>query len=448
MPFVSYFTSAFKPPFRSDNHRSSRKRKRERSSSDEDSTNSEVNTRPNSGKTGSSVSGSLTSGFSSTAVPSILRRELAVQYQASGQAFDAELPSLNFPHASLSGNATGLILNDTKTAVQDDLATLKPPLNRTKLNASWHYSAREAIGNGNFGLRQNHLDNLTAVLYRCVHEADFLRAGRAWGMLLRAEKSGHGMDIRKCGRWGLGAEILLNRDAYLVKGVRGEGQGPWHAEDSTDDQVTKFHRGWFSREGFENAKDYYARLILQYPYRKASPTATSALDFYPAMFGLWLYVVQDQHKTAMKGVGKPTRNSVDSSTETSVDEGAILSSVPESSKHQRMVEIRNHTVQCGNEIASRLDELLVSPPYSDDSRLWRLRGMVALWVADLWIFALPLPTDAEFSEGETSLTPEPTSPGTSGWHPQVISEHERCRANRQVAISKAEQAFKNAVEKG
>ena len=448
MSFVSYFTSAFKLPFQSDDHRSSGKRKRERNSSDEDSTNSEANTRLISGKTGSSVSGSLMSGFSSTAVPSILRRELAVQYQASGQAFDAELPGLTFPHASLSSNATGLTLNDTKTAVGDELATLKPPLNRSKLKASWNSSIREAVGNRVFGLRQKHIDNLTAVLYRCVHEADFLRAGRAWGMLLRAEKSGHGMDIRECDRWGLGAEILLNRNAYLTKEDCEEGQGPWHAEVSTDDQVMKFSGGWFSREGFENAKDYYARLILQYPYRKASPTATSALDFYPAMFGLWLYVVQEQHKTAMKGVGKFAKNSVDGSTETSVDEGANLSPVPEFSKHQRMAEIRNHTVQSGNKIASRLDELLLSPPYSDDSRLWRLRGMVALWVADLWLVAVPLPTDAEFNEGETSSIPEPTSPGTSRWHPQVISEHERYRANRQVAILKAEQAFKNAIAKG
>ena len=429
MSFASYFTSAFKPPFRLDDHLSSRKRKRGSVSSDEESTASEIDAHSNSRRPGSSVGGSITPSFSSTPFTATIRRELAVQYHATGQVFDDELPGNKFPHAPSSRMAI-MPLVDSKTAIRDELATLKPPLTRTKLPDPKGSNASEE----SIGLRQRHLDNITAVLYRCVLDGDFLRAGRAWGMLLRAEKSGRGVDIRRTDRWGLGAEILLKRARD------GEEKASGNAESFAQDQSTENPRQWFSKEGFENAKDYYERLIIQYPYRKAYPTTTSALEFYPPMFGLWLYAVQEQHKSAMTTIEKATSECADSSTEERKNASP--------SQEQVAADIRNFTLQRGNEIASRLDELLVSPPYSDDSTLWRLRGMVALWIADLWVFAMPSPADTEFSDGESSATSELTSPGASRRHPQVLSEHKQYRVNRQVAISKAEQAFRKAAEKG
>ena len=439
MSFASYFTSAFKSPVQPDSHPSSKKRKRNRSNSDEASTESEVDPHSNSRKPGSSVSGSDISTFPAPAVPATLRRELAVQYLSAGQPFDADLPDLKFPHASLLHMTRGSLSAETKVVVKDELTTLKPPLNRSRLPGKVA---------GNVSLRQRHLDNITAVLHRCVLEGDFLRAGRAWGMLLRAEKNGHGTDIRQYDRWGLGAEILLRRDSCAAKGCCGEQQISGFAGNLADNQAVENFGQCFSRKGFENAKDYYERLILQYPYRKAFPIATSALDFYPAMFGLWLYVVQDQHKIAFKSVEKAARESVDHRTESSFRESASLSPLSETPKHRQIAEICHITLERGDAIASRIDELLVSPPYSDDSRLWCLRGMVALWIADLWNFSSLQQANAVLTNEEDISTPDPKASEVRRTHQQVRPESEECLANQHVALSKAKQAFSNATLKG
>ncbi len=222
------------------------------------------------------------------------------------------------------------------------------------------------------GPRKQHLAVLVAVLHRCLLEGDYLRAGRAWGMLLRAESDGHSMDVRAHGRWGIGAEILLFRDAQLAP----RQQAPVHDEggasddQSADGQEKRLENppSLFSHEGFSKARDYYERLILQYPYRKTIPNAISSLDFYPAMFGLWVYAVQHKHKTMLND--SEANHSFSASDSTSANEEVRL-------------EVEHATFQNASEIAIHMDELLVSPPYLDNLRLWRLRGMVALWMADL-----------------------------------------------------------------
>lgn len=442
---ASYFTPAFKPLIQPDEHRSSKKRERDGISSEDESTNSEVELDSSSRKRGSSIRGTITSRFSSTAVPATVRRETAVQYQAAGQCFDVDIPGPKFPHASRH-TATRFASLDTKAIVEDELATLKPPLLRTRLPpfGQWTITGKAE----NVGLRKKHLENITAVLHRCVLEGDFLRAGRAWGMFLRAEQSGHGMDIRDNDRWGIGAEILLKRNIHSLEGGHGREGTSRLAKNVTANQATGDAGQWFSREGFMNAKDYYERMVLQYPYRKAFPTATSALGFYPAMFGLWLCIVQDEYKTAIKSIEKAARDTVDDRTETSSQESGSPSPLLSPRKHDQMAGIRDGTLQRGDEIASRINELLVSPPYSDDSRLWRLQGMVALWIADLWVVPLPPKADGDFNEGGTPPTLGSEVPGVMVEHIQAKLERDRCVANRQVAISKAKQAFSNAREKG
>ena len=219
------------------------------------------------------------------------------------------------------------------------------------------------------GLRKQHLAALMAVLHGCLMAGDYLRAGRAWGMLLRAETYGHTMDVRTYGRWGIGAEILLFRDAQRFQQPHSQTDG---AEASNDQSTADYLQAalgpssLFSIEGFRKARAYYERLILQYPYRKTMPNAVSSLHFYPAMFSLWIYAVQSEH-TAMLSNPRASRPDIDS-----VGEG-----------EDQETRIRHATSRSASEIATHLDELLVSPPYSDQASLWRLRGMVDLWIADL-----------------------------------------------------------------
>ena len=280
------------------------------------------------------------------------------------------------------------------------------------------------------GLRKQHLAALMAVLHRCLMAGDYLRAGRAWGMLLRAERNGRTMDVRTYGRWGIGAEILLFRDAQRFQQDHPQADGAEASNDqSTADylQAALDSSSLFSIEGFRKARGYYERLILQYPYRKTMPNVVSSLDFYPAMFSLWIYAVQSEH-TAMLSNPGASRPDIGS----------------DNVGEDREIRIRHATCRSASEIASHLDELLVSPPYSDQASLWRLRAMVDLWIADL------LREDdaigSAFEKKDTSISDR--SPASSLHVGQNRSTEEDNRHSRLQAKSRAHEAFKHASRLG
>ena len=271
------------------------------------------------------------------------------------------------------------------------------------------------------GLRKQHLAVVIAILHRSLLAGNYVRAGRAWGMLLRAEAEGRSMDVRKYGRWGIGAEILLFRETQL-KRKRTEPEGPEEHEKyhpATRDNFGAHQNPptLFSQEGFSKAKDYYERLILQYPYRKTMPNATSSMQFYPAMFGLWIYAVQETHKSILTG-----------------DDGR---SADHESINSR--KIRVMTLQSASEIAIRLDELLVSPPYSDQAELWRLRGMVALWTADL----LYEERDRNPAYEQDRVMSDSHSVVSQSDFEQAETEQKRYQKRELDAKSKAQEAFNN-----
>jgi hypothetical protein len=190
-------------------------------------------------------------------------------------------------------------------------------------------------------------------------------------LILRDEVGGRGLDIRAEGRWGIGAEILLRQSTQFKHKpkVRGTDR-PNDAENSIKSEQGP---AWFTRKGFEDARGYYERLIIQYPFHKPNPGAVSALDFYPAMFGLWLSVVQEESKLHAEPVDESTSSEM-SQDEGSVDPERRLSSIL-ASKQRSLGQAR--------EIADRMDACMTTIPYSDDFELIRLRSMVALWLADL-----------------------------------------------------------------
>lgn len=129
-----------------------------------------------------------------------------------------------------------------------------------------------------FGLRQQHLDCVIAVLHRSILDQDFKRAERAWASLLRAEINGQSFDLRTGSRWGVGAEVLLRSDDRYWQ----RGQQSRRPEQSRTDVHSS-----------TKAKTYLERLILQHPHRKAVPHAIGPTDFYLAMFSLWIRSIAD-----------------------------------------------------------------------------------------------------------------------------------------------------------
>ena len=420
---ISYFAPAFNSASRfasieSSSRDPSKKRKRDASAFGSDS-----ELRPPEAE--SSIRGSSPStGYTSRATQSsaMLDEEAvdhdSVQFGALGQESLPGSSHRNFPH-----RFQGTPHSKLKGDIADELATLKPPL----LFAKGPSVTTGIEISGNPGLRHRHLASVTAVLQRSLLEGDYIRAGRAWGILLRAEDSGHTMDLRTNDRWGIGAEILLRQKREVGNADRAASR-------------------WLSRERLEKVKAYYERLVLQYPYRKVAPNATGPLDFYIAMFGLWIYSVNEQHSVELADIGKAGeevhRNGrkLDDGSES---DSASASDMELQNSRDRD-QIRKNALERVQEIAARLDELLASPPYIDNSRFWKLRGMVALWISDLSVVDLASESGSDLDHDDSSPTIGNSGEGYVN-HDGSAKEERRCgQQRRKDALAEAEAAFRHS----
>ena len=240
------------------------------------------------------------------------------QYAVAGQPLDEDPPSHHFPHAP--GSKVAEIFSD------EDRDHVKP---------------RGLAATKTATLRQQHLAVITAILHRCIMNRDFERASRALGMILRDEVGGQTVDIRTHGRWGIGAEILLRKGQAADR------------------------RSVISRSGFELARRYYERLVVQHPFSKNAKNAYDERDFYLALMGLWIYTAHQEGKMIREG------NAEGEEEEEEVEERRNH----EAGTQRELIEARS--------IAQRLDGLMISPLYSLHREFIRLRAMVALWIADL-----------------------------------------------------------------
>ncbi|OAX81200.1 hypothetical protein ACJ72_04458 [Emergomyces africanus] len=318
----------------------------------------------------------------------VLSPKEAHQYRVAGHAFHKELPGGSFPH-SRPRSAKTKSTRISRREIETELAQLSPPI----------YLPR-ATGQNN-SLRLQHLDVITTILHRCLLEGDYTRAGRAWGMILRDEFGGHEMDVRNGGRWGIGAEILLwNDQDETAEPSTSIGIG--HDDQSNCNYPSR--RRWFTRRGFERAKGYYERLVLQFPYRKSAPRALSPLDFYPAMFGLWISLVQEESQSALEAASDIVdgQDMHDFDGTFKDDSKSISSDMPHQARSSRnrkgdiIAKARHKELLEAEQIAAQMDELLISPPFSDSYELLRLRGMLSLWIADLFVSSVS-PEDSDTS---------------------------------------------------
>ncbi|KAL8807790.1 MAG: hypothetical protein Q9182_000439 [Xanthomendoza sp. 2 TL-2023] len=283
------------------------------------------------------------------------------------------------------------------------------------------------------GLRQQHYTVLTSLLHRCLLEQDHVRASRAWGLLLRLEANGQPLDIRVQERWGIGAELLLRGDGAL---------GTPHCEG--------VH---LSLESLMRARDYYERLIIQYPFRKTSPESTSSLTFYPVMFGVWIYSIQLRYKVTVQDSVQSLEGRGRAMLNASSDKGFEESN---SSEVGTQIDVQRAALQTAlqqtQEVVERLRDLLISPPYSDDSGLWKLLGNLYLWLNQL--------SDESRTSLSSAVGPEDrlTFP-TASWarsdsHTRATKSATRMtflgdgQQTRSEASLNAEEAFERALKLG
>lgn len=259
-----------------------------------------------------------------------------------------EVPPAPFPHAPASVSKP----HHVPAKVQEEMA--RPPSRLYAVNAT---SKSGVVQGQPEAQKRAHLDSLSTLMHCCLLKGDYERAGRAWGMILRTQVAGgRPVDPRNHGRWGIGAEIALRR-------------GP---------QTLNEHR--FSEQGFELAREYYNRLIIQHPNRKLQPHAVDERTFYPPMFSLWIYEVCEKSKRARTELRDDIANQTRSSRSVSVDSNLSKRSDGLSAKEEA---IQMEELTQALEIAERLDQVIMSPPFDRQPSLLELRGNVALWISDL-----------------------------------------------------------------
>ena len=286
----------------------------------------------------------IAQSFSSSAAPGIA--QLRVAGLLPGQ--EHEVPPAPFPHASASVSKQ----HNAPTKIQEEMA--RPTSRLYAVNAT---SKGGAVQGQPEAQRRAHLDSLSTLMHCCLLKGDYERAGRAWGMILRTQVAGgRPVDPRNHGRWGIGAEIALHRTS----------------------QTLNEHR--FSEQGFELAREYYNRLIIQYPTRKMQPHAVDERTFYPPMFSLWIYEVCEKSKRAKLQLHNDIADESRSPRSMTVESNA--SKKPDGFSAKEAAIQREELTQA-LEIAERLDQVISSPPFDKQSSLLELRGNVALWLSDL-----------------------------------------------------------------
>lgn len=333
----------------------------------------------------------------------LLTPDEAHQYRIAGHSMDKELPGGKFPHAVASTDKVGKI---TQSRIDTELAELNPPV--------YVPNARRNH------LHLRHLAVITTILHRCLMEGDYIRAGRAWGLLLRDDFGSHPIDVRTEGRWGIGAEILL-----------------WGDENSQESNPDRKRR-WFSREGFEKARAYYDRLILQYPFRKTAPHALSPLHFYPAMFGLWIATAQEESQVAREAESDTYSDDEEDFSMENRDDASFQGR--ENGKRIQMTrKARGKELSEAQQIATQMDELLVSFPFSDSYELLNLRGMVSQWIADLHVSSVSADDDDRSFDDDGDISME---------DPELNMEKRRAMERKAAEARKAQLFFDRATTRG
>lgn len=342
------------------------------------------------------------------------------QYRIAGQPFNQELPDGHFPHGPAKDGPT--TRENLANRLLEDLSFLNPPI----------FPPQAGAHRGN--LRVQHLGTLTAILHRSLLRGDYTRAGRAWGLILRDEFRGLPVDVRSEGRWGIGAEILLRRGQQdATMNVLSTSRNAANHEGNTPLPFTK--------TGFTQAKEYYERLILNHPYSKTAPNAASALHFYPAMFGLWIYVAQEQSKMDVRDVLDREQSSDDSMNE---EDSSVDSERRESIKrHNLTAAIRARELEQAQQIATRIDQLLGSPPYSDSPELLELRGMVSLWIGDLLVSSLSVPLDSPGDDDAGAMETD-DMPGSL----ESRRAQRQAMEKRQAEVEKSKEFLEKSKERG
>ncbi|KAI1818478.1 hypothetical protein GGS20DRAFT_292330 [Poronia punctata] len=213
-----------------------------------------------------------------------------------------------------------------------------------------------------YSARIRHLNTMTAIMHRCLREGDIIRAKRALGLLLRTKD----IDLRLGNLWTIGSEILMR-----------DGTG-------ADEDNFNFN------SNFSRVKTYLELLIQQHPHDTYRPYLTSAVDFWPALFGIEVYTLHVEYRRALQRIDTEY-GSMDMDLDLDLDlddeeeDSPPTKQEEQEEKHEEIDALRAETRRGALELATRMDGVLENAPYTTHAEILRLRAHVSLFVADLFL---------------------------------------------------------------
>ncbi|KAI0863036.1 hypothetical protein F4860DRAFT_512252 [Xylaria cubensis] len=363
-------------------------------------------------------------------------RQLAV----AGLSPEDELPSRahpDFPHKPLPGprkRRDGRTTPSRRVVVSSDSG-----METDSTVASQQESRREIndVNDKHRSARMRHLNTMTAIMHRCLRDGDIVRAKRALGLLMRTRD----VDVRADNLWAIGLEILVRdgeqeEEEVKVRAKRPSSPSSLSSGDAPSSSDTDFDsdmavedigeedegsakenpqppQRWGSAANIAQVKQYLETLIQHHPYDAHRPQNTSAVDFWPALFGIEIYNLDAEFQNSLHHIhlehGFPSssssfsRSASPSPTREYGDYEADRMDLDDNNddeeklrrrsdreeqdkeRHSATDALRSETQLGALGLATRMDGILENPPYSTHAELLRLRGHVALFIADLYL---------------------------------------------------------------
>ncbi|KAI2467117.1 hypothetical protein F4781DRAFT_323458 [Annulohypoxylon bovei var. microspora] len=257
--------------------------------------------------------------------------------------------------------------------------------------------------------RLRHISTMTAIMHRCLNDGDIARAKRAFGLLVQSKW----VDIRLGGLWAVGSEILMrdgeaeeqqNRQQQPLQQQQATNEDGYEEARPSDETVASEReepRRWGSAANVDKVRAYFENLIQQHPHDQHRPHLTSALDFWPALFGVEIYSLDAEFRRATHRLQASLENdNEDSFMEEdgfTDDPGAGMDvDMDEAFEARRGVgrrrmewaardSLRSETQAAAERIARQMDATMENAPYAAHRGLLRLRANLALFVGDLYL---------------------------------------------------------------
>ncbi|KAI1757200.1 hypothetical protein F4782DRAFT_218214 [Xylaria castorea] len=373
-------------------------------------------------------------------------RQLAV----AGLSPEDELPSRahpGFPHRPLPGprkRRNGTTTPSRRVVVSSDSGVETDSTMTSQRRESRRKT--DDVNDKHHSARMRHLNTMTAIMHRCLRDGDIARAQRALGLLMRTRD----VDVRVDNLWVIGSEILMRdgeqqeeEEAIAVpkrpssSSSLSSGDALSLSDTDSDPEIAEAgiaeDRGadggstkggprppqrWGSAANLAQVKQYLETLIQHHPYDAHRPQLTSAVDFWPALFGIEVYNLDAELQSSLHHIhteyGFPSSRSASPSPDREYDDheadrmdvdgddddderklrrrsGGREEEEEEDEdeqdrdRHNAMDALRSETQRGALGLATRMDGVLENPPYTTHAELLRLRGHVALFIADLYL---------------------------------------------------------------